>query len=144
MANNKTNYLQMMVKNYGESWSVTQTPENIQRSSRRIIKEIAKGMYDYEKQGQLFLEPKFLENLIIGLTNELEINTLNLFSCQFCYQYYPQIPNLGSHVLHLQAIDRMYKLVIERLNYVKMTGNIGYMVDLPGLMYNDRKHLDLL
>ena len=142
---NKQNYLQMVTKNgEDENWSVLQTPENIQRSSKRIIKEIAKGLYDYEKQGKFFLDMKFLENLIIGLTNELEINTLNLNACRFYYQYYPQIPNLGPHILHLEALVRLFSLVIERLNYVKMTGNIGYMVDLPGLMYTDRKHLDII
>lgn len=144
MANTKLNYLQMMEKNYGEQWSVMQTPENIQRSAKRIIKEIAKGQYDYEKQGTYFLDMKFLENLIIGLTNELEINTLNLNACRFMYQYYPQTPNLGQHVLHLEALSRLFSIVLERLNYVKMTGNIGYMVDLPGLMYNDKKHLDII
>lgn len=144
MANTKQNYLQMMVKNYGENWVVTQTPDNIQRSSKRIIKEIAKGCYDYEKQGQYFLNLKFLENLIIGLTNELEINTLNLTACRFMYQYYPNTPNLAQQINHLDAVVRLFDLVISRLKWVKETNNIGYMVDLAGLMYTDRKHLDLI
>lgn len=140
----KQNYLQMMERNYGENWSVMQTPENIQRSAKRIIKEIAKGQFDYEKQGKYFLDMKFLENLIIGLNNELEINTLNLNACRFMYQYYPQTPKLGEYIIHLEALYKLFSIVIERLNYVKMTGNIGYMVDLPGLMYNERKHLDVI
>ena len=140
----RMNYLQMMEKNYGDNWTVMQTPENIQRSSKRIIKEMAKGQIDYAKQGKYFLDMKFMENLIIGLSNELEINTLNLVSCRFFYQHNPQFAVMGQHIAHLEALDSEFRIVLERLSYVKNTGEVGWLVDLPGLMFANKKHLDSL
>lgn len=137
-------YIGNMVSQYGEDWTARITPDAIQRSTKRIVKEIAKGSIDYEEFGQQFLDPKFIENLIIGITNELEINTLNLNACQFHYQYYPYIPNMSNHINHLARVNYIYSVILERLNYVKVSENIGYMVDIPGLLYADRRHLESL
>lgn len=144
MAKGYINYIQMMINQYGEDWIVRITPENIQRTTKRLVKEIAKGNINYEEVGRFFLDMKFLENLIIGITNELEINTLNLNACSFYYSYYPSIPNMGAHINHLERVNYIYSVILERLNYVKASGNIGYMIDIPGILFNDRKHLDVL
>lgn len=137
-------YIANMMNQFGEDWTVRLTPDAIQKSTKRIVKEIAKGLIDYEEYGKQFMNLKFIENLIIGITNELEINTLNLNACRFYYSYYPQTPNMGAHIMHLDRVNYIYLTILERLNYVKTTGNIGYMVDIQGLLYSDRKHLELL
>lgn len=137
-------YISNMMSQYGEDWTARITPDAIQRSTKRIVKEIAKGSIDWEEYGQQFLDPKFIENLIIGITNELEINTLNLNACQFHYQYFPYIPNMSNHINHLARVNYIYSVILERLNYVKVSENIGYMVDIPGLLYADRRHLESL
>lgn len=139
-----TNYIQMNENRFGENWVNLVQPENIQKSTVRIVKEIAKGQVDYEKHGKYFLEMKFMENLIIGISNELEINTLNYNACVFYYQYYPQIQNMAPHINHLERVIYIYNTIIERLMYVKQSGNIGYMVDINGLLFNERKHIDTL
>jgi hypothetical protein len=133
-----------MVTQFGEDWAARVTPDAIQRSTKRIVKEIAKGSIDYEQYGQQFMEPKFIENLIIGITNELEINTMDLTACQFYYAHFPSTPNMGNHIQHLSRVYYIYNVVLERVNYVKLSGNIGYMVDIPGLLYSDRKHVESL
>ncbi len=137
-------YIGNMVSQYGEDWTARVTPDAIQRSTKRIVKEIAKGSIDYEEFGQQFLDLKFIENLIIGITNELEINTLNLTACHFYYAYYPCTPNMSNHINHLERVNYIYNVILERLNYVKASENIGYMVDIPGLLYADRRHLESL
>ena len=137
-------YIGNMMSQYGEDWAARITPDAIQKSTKRIVKEIAKGSIDYEEYGQQFLNPKFIENLIIGITNELEINTLNLNACRFYYSYFPNIPNMGTHINHLDRVCYIYAVILERLNYVKISENIGYMVDIPGLLYSDRRHLEAL
>lgn len=136
------NYITMNENRMGENWVNLVQPENIQRSTKRLVKEITKGQIDYEKSGKYFQDMKFLENLIIGITNELEINTLNYNACMFYYQYFPQTPNLGPHIGHIERVIYIYSSILERLNYVKSTGNIGYMVDIQGLLFNDRKHVE--
>lgn len=135
-------YIQMMINQQGEDWIVSTTPERIQQSCKRILKDMVKGTIDYEKHGKYFLDLKFMENLIIGVSNELEINTLNYNSCVFYYQYFPQTPNLGTHIYHLERLGCIYTTVLEKLNAVKMTGNIGYLTDISGLLFNDRNHLN--
>jgi hypothetical protein len=135
-------YIAMMVQRQGEDWLLMSTPENIQNSFKRIVKDIVRGIIDYEAHGKYFLDPKFMENLIIAISNELEINTLNLNSCRFYYSNFPQTPNLATHVAHLESLDYIYRVILERLYLTRNNGNIGYMTDLSGILFNYRNHLN--
>ena len=104
MASNRSNFITNMMKQFGENWIVALKPEDIQRSGKRIFKEMVRGNYDYQKIGNYFLDGKFLDNLIIAASNELEINTLYLNAVSFYRDSFPQIPNIGVHVNHLQSI----------------------------------------
>jgi hypothetical protein len=137
-----SSYIQNMHQQFGPEWIVAQRPEDIQRNAKRIIKDMAKGSINYEQYAYCFADPKFMDNLIIAINNELEINTLNLNACKFYFQYYPQTPNLSGHIYHMERQCYAYSIVLERLNSVKMTGNIGYLADIAGLLFNDRNHLN--
>lgn len=141
MAKNNS-YIQMMVSNNGDGWILTLRPEDIQRSTKRIVKDMVRGLVDYQNHGKFFLDPKFMENLIIGVSNELEINTLNYNACVFYNQYYPQTPNIQPHIYHLERTCYIYNTILQRLNAVKMSGNVGYMTDISALLYNDRNNLN--
>ena len=78
MANNKNNYITNMINKYGENWIVATNPEDIQKAGKRIVKEMAKGQFNYEEVGKYFLDGKFLDNIIIFTKNELDSNTLYL------------------------------------------------------------------
>lgn len=141
MAKNNS-YVQMMYNQNGEEWISALRPEDIQRSTKRIVKDMVRGSIDYQVFGKFFLDPKFLENLIIGVSNELEINTLNYNACKFYCGYYPQTPNILPHIYHLERSCYIYNTVLERLNLVKMYGNVGYLTDISALLYNDRNNLN--
>ena len=81
----KNSYIQMMVAQRGTDWITTIRPEEIQNSTKRIVKDMAKGNIEYEKYGSIFLDPKFMENLLIGVSTELESNTFNYRGCQMLY-----------------------------------------------------------
>lgn len=137
-----TCYIQQMFNQYGPEWINCLRPEDIQRNAKRVIKDMVKGTISYEQFGNSFLDMKFLENLIISINNELQINMLNYNSCIFYYQHFPETLNLNAHIGHLDRLNVIYNTVLERLNYVKMTGNIGYLADISGLLFNDRNHLN--
>lgn len=141
MARNN-NYITSMISSRGEQWLITLRPEDIQNSTKRIVKDMARGNIDYEKYGYAFLDNKFLENLFIGVSNELEINTLNYNACRFYYQYYPQTPNIGTHIYHLERVINAYTIIRNKLEMVRSTGNIGYLSDISGMLFNDRNHLN--
>ena len=135
-------YIAMMVQRQGDDWILMSSPDNIQQSGKRIVKDMVRGIIDYEAHGKYFLDPKFMDNLLISISNELEINTLNLVSCQYYYNAYPQVPNLGTHIYHLQRVDYIYRVIYDRLMYVKSTNNIGYLTDISGILFNDKNHLN--
>ena len=138
----KNSYIQMMVAQRGPEWITTIRPEEIQNSTKRIVKDMVKGNIEYEKYGSIFLDPKFLENLLIGVSTELESNTFNYSGCQMLYAAFPGTPNLAQHVNHLDRLVYIYTLIKNKLEMVKMSGNVGYLTDIPGMLYNDRNHLN--
>ena len=51
-APNKNNYITGLMKSYGENWIVALRPEDIQRSGKRIVKEMVRGQFNYEDVGK--------------------------------------------------------------------------------------------
>ncbi len=134
-------YFDTMKDQYGENWIVNLRPDDIQRSSSRIFKEMIKGVIDYEKVGMYFLDGKILDNLIIAANNQLEINTLLYNAVTFYQSYYPSYPNIGPEIYHLQCLCYIYNLIHERLKMVKYYENIGYLADIASLLSTYRNHL---
>lgn len=142
MAANKNNYITNMIKQFGENWIVALKPDDIQRSGKRIVKEMVKGQYDYETVGKYFLDGKFLDNLIISVKNELDSNILYFEAVTFYARYNPNIANIGAQISHLQALCHIYNMIYGRLSDVKQTGNIGYLHDISAFLYSYRLHLN--
>lgn len=134
-------YFEQMISQYGENWTIGVTPDGIQKSSKRIFKEMSKGQIDYEKYGQNFLDAKVIDNLIIASQNELEINTLLYNAVVFYSNSFPQYPNIGAEITHLQSLCYIYNIFFNKLRLVKETGNIGNLADIAALLYNVRNHL---
>ena len=76
MANN-FNYITQQISKNGTDWIAALRPEDIQRQAKRIVRDMVRGSIKYEEVGMYFLDMKFLENLIIGIKNELDINIMN-------------------------------------------------------------------
>lgn len=142
MAKQPYSYIKQMEDQRGENWIVTLRPEDIQNSTKRIVKDMVKGAIDYTTQGYIFGDSKFLENLFIGVSNELEINTLYYNACVYYMQSFPGTPNISPAIAHLQKLINIYSIVYSRLDAVRASGNIGYLTDIASLLYNDRHHLN--
>ena len=80
MANN-FNYITQQISKNGTDWIAALRPEDIQRQAKRIVRDMVRGSIKYEEVGMYFLDMKFLENLIIGIKNELDINIMNYNAC---------------------------------------------------------------
>lgn len=141
-APNKNNYITGLMKSYGENWIVALRPEDIQRSGKRIVKEMVRGQFNYEEVGKYFLDGKFLDNLINAVDYELQVNSLYFNAVSFYAQYYPQIPNISVQINHLNALCYIYNVVLSRLQAVKSTGNIGYLSDISALLNSYKNHLN--
>ena len=144
MAKTGKSYLESMVKQWGPDWIVAVKPENIQRSCKRIVRDMIQNNVDYEKYGQYYLDSKFIENLIIACNNEYEEAVLHYNALTFYWQYNmnAQIPNIGSLVEHDRCLTFIYATVITKLNNVKLTGNIGELYDIGATLFQYRNHLN--
>lgn len=129
------------MKQYGENWIVALKPDDIQRSGKRIIKEMIKGYFNYEEVGFYFLDAKFLDNLIIACSNELEVNTLYFNAVSLYMQTYPAIPLASVQYKHLQILTYVYNVILQKLQLLKQTGNIGCLYDISGLLGSYKNHL---
>ena len=139
---NKNNFITNMKKQFGDNWIVSLSPEDIQRSAKRIFKEMVKGQFDYEQLGIYFLDGKFLDNLIVAASNELEINTLYYNALSFYMQSFPQTPNISPAIVHVQKLAYIYNVIHQNLSAVKHSGNIGYLHNVCALLYSYRAHLN--
>lgn len=138
----RSNYFINMINQFKtDNWIVALKPEDIQRSGKRIFKEMVRGYIDYEKHGKYYLDPKFLDNLIIAATNELEINSLYYRAVSFYWQYYPQDPLVSSQIAHLEALCFIYSTILAKLQQVKVSMDIGYLADISVQLYSYRNHL---
>lgn len=141
MANKQKSYIDKMINLFGENWIVATTSESIQRQGRRIARDMAKGAIDYEKHGKYFLDGKFLENLIISFSNEYEVALLHYNALTFYHNAYPDVPNVTSLIYHDQVECYIFSLLIQKLNMVKCTGNVGELYDIGGILSQYRNHL---
>lgn len=135
------NYFTQMIARYGENFIVGLTPEQIQTAAKRIVKELVKADYDLESVGQYFLDLKFLDNLIISISNELDTNKLYFDAVSFYKMYYPDYPAIGIQQNHLGILCNIYNTILQKLQTVRSTGNIGWLADTSALLYNYRNHL---
>jgi hypothetical protein len=146
-------YFDNMKQMYGDNWFVGLSPDIIQKQSNRIFKEMVKGYIDYEKYGNYFLDGKLTDNLIISANNELEVNTLLLNALS----YYSNVsanmdanvrnillsygPTVGTELTHLEALCKIYTVILDTLKLIKETYNIGYLANIATLLYNIRNHI---
>lgn len=146
-------YFDVVKQSMGDAWFVGLTPESIQKQSNRIFKEMVKGYIDYEKYGNYFLDGKLTDNLIICANNELEVNTLLYNSLVYytkvsAYQD-PNVmnviqsfgPMVGSEITHLEALCRIYKVLLDTLRAIKESYNIGYLANITTMLYSIKNHI---
>jgi hypothetical protein len=106
-------------------------PEQIQKAAKdRIFREMVSGAINYSENGKYFQDSKFLENLIIAAQNELTNNiiirdALRMYTCMF-----PGYMDAGKLVARYENLSYIMNIILNKLNEVKFTGNIGVLTDI--------------
>lgn len=138
------NYFDMMLSRYNgdEQFISMLSPESIQRSAKgRIFREMVKGEIDYTRHGKFFLEPKFLENLIIAAKDELRNKNTILYSLVFYDYNFPGNPDIiYNRTLH-ENLVYIYNTIVSKLNALKYCGDIGVMVDIRYILRGCQKYM---
>lgn len=142
----KNNYFQDMEQRYnnnGDSWIVGQTPQDIQKSARkRIFREMVNGIYDYEKVGKYFLDPKILENITLAASNEMQTYTLLYNAVGYYRQAFPSYPNIGLELSHITNMLYIYTVIYNKLVQLKGTQNIAVLIDVAPMLYPYRNDIN--
>ncbi len=117
-------------------------PEQIQRSAReRIFREMVRGQIDYTTHGQFFLDQKFLDNLIVAADNELSNNVVVSAALEMYDMAYPgHIEVIHNRTKH-NNLCHIYNCLLERLQQVKMTGNVGYLTDIHCVLNGIKQYI---
>lgn len=139
----KVSWQENMRKQYGniDEWINYMTPENIQRNANRVVRDIVKGNVNYEVCGNDFLNSKFMENIRIAIISEFEKYSLYYNALVFYANTYPAIPNIGAYINELSYKCYIYNTVLQRLEQVKSSGNIGYLADISSVLYQYRNFI---
>ena len=140
MAKNNNNYFSQMRNQRGEDWITSLSNENILGATKRIVRDMIRGTIQYDKDGAIFTDPRFMENFLIGIREQLNINMLNYTACSFYYQQFPSTPNMGAHINVLYNNWKIYDTILKKLETVKYTGDISHLIDIPGLLYNEKNY----
>lgn len=137
------NYFTFMIKKYDtEDFVKLIKPEEIQRSAKdRIIKEMAKGKIDYTLFGDKFLDPKFLENIIIALEDELTNTTIILQALQFYDYNFPGQINVIRNIDRHRMLFNIYSIIYGKLQLVKMTGDFGCLTEIQYILKDVSKFM---
>ena len=128
----QNNYFSSMENRFKtDNFIVNVNPEQIQRAAKnRIFREMAGGNIDYTQYGKYFLDSKFLENLIVAATNELTNNSCVLAALREYDYNHPGDTVVIYNITSYNAKCNGYITILDALNGVKMTQNIGFLTDL--------------
>lgn len=135
------NYITNQIAQKGESWISLVRPEDIQNSGKRIVKEMIKGVYDYQELSSYFLDRKFLSNLLIHVENELQYNAWLYSAASYFSKVYVD-PNAGFYITRISGIYYIYNVISERLKVLEATENIACMLDISSMLYGYRNYLN--
>ena len=141
MANN---YFTTMISKYNgnQNFIQLQKPEQIQQSAKtRIFREIVKGQIDFAQFGMYFLDPKFMENIIIA-ANDLMVEYSTIFAALEFYDY----AHPGSmDVLRIKTkygfLIQIFNVLLNKFGEVKMTGTIGILTDIKYILRDHAKYI---
>ena len=136
--NQQNNYFTNMIRRYNrEDFIVALKPEQIQRSAKeRIFREMVRGQIDYTLFGQYYLDSKFLENLIIAADNELKNNIACATALSFYDLTYPGNALIINNKTKFDNLSVVYNCILQRLQSLKETRNIGFLTDLQFVLAN--------
>lgn len=139
----QNNYFTSMISRFQtEDFISALKPEQIQRFAKeRIFREMVRGQIDYTEFGKYYLDSKFLSNLVIAAENELTNNRIISAALELY-----DLNNPG----HMEVIHNrtkhtnlciIYSCLLERLNAVQMTGNVGYLTDIQYVLNGIKQYI---
>ena len=144
--NNKRgiNYFDSMERRYQDApnFVIYLKPEQIQRSAKeRIFREMVKGNVDYSEHGRYFQDEKFLENVLTAARDELSNNITIRNALVFQDTHMPGIESVIALRARYEILCYVFNILVSKLEMVKLTDDIGHLVDIPYILSGYRNQL---
>lgn len=135
MAKQRQSYFDQAVRDLGENFLSFKDVTTIQRDAKkRIFKDMAFGNINYEKYGIYFMDPRFIDNLIIAAEDEM---TNHMYKAQSLYMFDMANPGIQK-VIALQAFEARlwsaFTIIWQHMSYIKNT-NYSDISQLPNLTF---------
>ena len=144
MAKKRMNYFETNIQKFGEDFLDYKRVDEIQKDCKYLFRDMVFGNINYEKHGMYFLEPRFLEQLLI----QSQIEARNHFiKRDALYQY-----NLNCNddqgdqqltIAQLTYIENDMGIIMDTiynyLNHVKAYNDTSCLIFLPAVLKNFRK-----
>lgn len=132
--NNNNNYFSRNIQQNGVGFIQLKNAQDIQREALKIFRDIARGNIDFEKYGNYFLDPIFLDNLLIACQSKLTVETILRDGVTMLYnsQIQMQQPcDITSMVLQdqLQKVEA-YTCILQCLTSLKMSKDTAWLYTL--------------
>lgn len=143
MAKGRTNYFEMNIQKKGEDFLDSKSIDEIQRDAKkRIFQDMAFGNIDYEKYGRYFMEPRFLEQLIVTARDEMENHRVKYTALKEFDNAHPG----DIRVVTICAVESRlvcaYETIYYYLKTVRDSGyNISCLTDLVAQIYQYRQDI---
>lgn len=143
MAQNQNNYFSNTIRRYNTDDFVRfLKPEQIQKSAKeRIFREMVRGQIDYVEYGKYFVDSKFLENLIIAADNELTNNNTIYNALRYYDLNFPGQIVVIHNITRFSGLCFIFDNLLQRLNNVKVSSNIGHLADIQYVLSNYRNYI---
>lgn len=134
----KMNYFETNIQRFGEDFLDFKKAEEIQRDCKFIFKDMVYGNIDYEKHGMYFMEPRFLEQLIIkseidSQKHNLKYMALYEFSIKYNNMEASQLAAIEANMFYIMNTIHEQLLLVKYNNY-----NISYLTYLPSKLRDYR------
>ena len=134
----KMNYFKTNIQRFGEDFLDFKKAEEIQRDCKVIFNDMVFGNIDYEKYGMYFMEPRFLEQLIIkseidAKKHNLKYMALHEFSIRYNNTDAAQLAAIEANMFHIMNTINEQLLLVKYNNY-----NISYLTYLPSKLRDFR------
>lgn len=139
MAKNNGNYFTSQINKYqSQDFIPLISPEEIQRDSKRICRELIKGKIDIGKFGKYFQDSKFVDNLIIGVQSDYNFNITNLAALRFYDGNFPGSQQVIYNIYTCNILSFCYSTILVRLQMLKSSiyENVGVLTDIPIILKN--------
>lgn len=141
--NNRQNYFDQSIRQFGDDFIMMLSPEKIQRAAKtRIFREMVQGNIDYSKYGKYFTDPKFFENLFIAAYDECINNTIILSALREYDFNHPGDNRVVIMIGKYQNLVYVYQILYNSLYTMKMNDyNVGILSNVSAMLYQYRNQL---